>query len=1022
MPLPPEVARLIETFERNRQDYLHGRYSETQLRRQYLDPFFAALGWDVDNTQGYAEAYKDVIHEDAIRIGSATKAPDYCFRIGGTRKFFVEAKAPSVNLKENPEPAYQVRRYAWSAKLPLSILTDFEEFAVYDCRVRPAPSDKASKGRVKYYRYTDYADRWDEIASIFSREAVLKGSFDKYAVSEKRKQGTAEVDVAFLAEIEDWRDKLAHNIALRNPKLTNRELNYAVQITIDRVIFLRICEDRGIERYGELQGLVNGTDLYPRLVTLFRKADDRYNSGLFHFQREKDRHEGPDELTPDLAIDDKPLKEILRSLYYPDSPYEFSVLPAEILGQVYEQFLGKVIVRTSEQRARVEDKPEVKKAGGVFYTPSYIVDYIVKQTVGKLLEGASVTLYKTKPPKLDRPLRVLDPACGSGSFLLGAYQLLLDWHLDYYQKNDPKSWAAIKEAPICSAAGKGWKLTTRERKRILLEHIYGVDIDTQAVEVTKLSLLLKVLEGEKNLVLFHNERALPDLSDNIKCGNSLIGPDFYKGQQLGMFDEEERYRVNAFDWQAEFTETFKHGGFDVVIGNPPYIRVGNVSETQRPYLYQRYDLTHRFDIYVAFVQCGFSLLNKSGYLGFIVPNKFITAEYGMSLRRLLATTRSVHSIIDFGDSQVFRDATTYTCLLFLRRNDSNQFEYVQACADTPHGIWHPTRRTTITTHNLSETPWTLVDNTAGEILQRMAAFPQLGAHAIISRGLETGCDDVFLLQSTREAQDGGEHVSVRSGVEDHPFQIERAAIRRVVKGAVDVRRYYIEESSRWILFPYSQTADGPVLIGAAQFAERFPLAWDYLQRHVSQLRRCKGEKWYAYRRRNYDLAEGNARLLVPSIGQRACFAYEPSGMIHYIGSGGGGGGGYGLTLKNRADISILYLLGLLNSSFLDWQVKLRTSRFGHGYYAYNRQYIQSLPIYPVDLSNRKGKAKHDHMVSLVQHMLACHGDLLAAKTPSEKTSLQRQIAATDREIDGLVYELYGLTEEEIRIVEGAAQG
>jgi hypothetical protein len=445
----------------------------------------------VDNTQGYAEAYKDVIHEDAIRIGSATKAPDYCFRIGGTRKFFVEAKTPSVNLKDTPEPACQVRRYAWSAKLPLSVLTDFEEFAVYDCRERPAPSDKASKGRVKYYRYTDYAEHWDEIAGIFSREAVLKGSFDRYAASEKRKKGTAQVDDAFLAEIEDWRDKLARNIALRNTDLSNRQLNYAVQITIDRIIFLRICEDRGIERYGELMALLNGTDLYPRLMSLFRKADDRYNSGLFHFQREKDRHEGPDELTPELVIDDKPLKEIIRSLYYPDSPYEFSVLPAEILGQVYEQFLGKVIVLTAGHHAKVEDKPEVKKAGGVFYTPSYIVDYIVQQTVGKLLEGATVTMGKRKPPKLDRPLRVLDPACGSGSFLLGAYQLLLDWYLDYYQKNDPKAWAAIKEAPICQTGSLGWKLTTQERKRILLDHIFGVDIDTEAVEVTKLSLLLR---------------------------------------------------------------------------------------------------------------------------------------------------------------------------------------------------------------------------------------------------------------------------------------------------------------------------------------------------------------------------------------------------------------------------------------------------------------------------------------------------------------------------------------------------
>jgi len=337
---------------------------------------FKAMGWDMHNEQGYAEAYKEVVHEDSLRIGSGVKAPDYAFRIGGTRKFFLEAKKPSVNIKEDVHPAYQLRRYAWSAKLPLSILTDFEEFAVYDCRVKPVKTDKASTARVMYMRFEDYPERWHEIADIFALESILKGSFDKYAESHKKKRGTASVDAAFLSEIEQWREQLARNIALRNPELTQRELNHAVQQTIDRIIFLRIAEDRGIEDYGKLMALQNGKDVYRRMLELFHKADAKYNSGLFHFRHEKGRAGFPDELSPNLAIDDKALKPILKSLYYPDSPYEFSVLPADILGQTYEQFLGRVIRLTAGHRAVVEDKPEVKKAGGVYYTPTYIVDYI----------------------------------------------------------------------------------------------------------------------------------------------------------------------------------------------------------------------------------------------------------------------------------------------------------------------------------------------------------------------------------------------------------------------------------------------------------------------------------------------------------------------------------------------------------------------------------------------------------------------------------------------------------------------
>ena len=227
------------------------------------------------------------------------------------------------------------------------------------------------------------------------------------------------------------------------------------------------------------------------------------------------------------------LKDIFKDLYYPDSPYEFSVLPADILGHIYEQFLGKVIRLTPAHRAVVEEKPEVRKAGGVYYTPTYIVDYIVKHTVGKLIEG--------KTPNQVSKLRVLDPACGSGSFLLGAYQRLLDWHLAWYSENEPEKHRKGRKTKIFQGPGGDWRLTTAEKKRILLNNIYGVDIDLQAVEVTKLSLLLKVLEGEneetlgKNLRLFH-ERALPDLGQNIKCGNSLIGPNFYENRQLSLID------------------------------------------------------------------------------------------------------------------------------------------------------------------------------------------------------------------------------------------------------------------------------------------------------------------------------------------------------------------------------------------------------------------------------------------------------------------------------------------------------
>jgi type I restriction-modification system DNA methylase subunit len=731
-----QISNLIDRFENNLDAYQSPSYNETQLRIEFVDPFFEALGWDVANKSGYAEQYKDVIHEDAIKVSGATKAPDYCFRIGGVRKFFLETKKPSVDIKDQVGPAYQLRRYAWSAKLPLSILTNFAELAIYDCRILPKPADKTSIGRVRFYPYTEYIKSIEEIYNLFSKESVLKGSFDKFAETDRQKRGTTEVDSEFLKEIENWREILAKDIARRNPKLSVRDLNYAVQLTIDRIIFLRMCEDRGIESYGQIQSLLNGTNTYHRLREFFYHADGKYNSGLFDFKN--------DQLTPELKIDDRPLKDIFKNLYYPDSPYEFSVLGADILGHVYEQFLGKVIRLTGGHQAKVEEKPEVRKAGGIYYTPNYIVDYIVKNTVGKLCEG--------KKPRQISSIRILDPACGSGSFLLGAYQYLLDYHRDWYQKDG----TGKHTKDIYQGRGGQWYLTIQEKKRILLNNIYGVDIDPQAVEVTKLSLLLKVLEGEnqdtleRQMKLFR-ERALPNLESNIKWGNSLIGPESSQGIQLNLLDPDESYRINRFDWEKEFPQIMKQGGFDVVIGNPPYIRIQTLKDSaplEIEFYKDYYSAASKgnYDIYVVFIERGLSLLNQEGSLGFIVPHKFFTAKYGEPIRDLLAKGMYLTEVVHFGDRQVFTGATTYTCLLFLNKTGSKECKFRKV--DDLDG-WRNTGEAdegSIPANKISASEWTFAIGRASGLMDKMDRFPlKLGDIANrIFQGPITSADKVFL--------------------------------------------------------------------------------------------------------------------------------------------------------------------------------------------------------------------------------------------------------------------------------------
>jgi hypothetical protein len=629
-----EVQRLIDRFEANLASYKSAHYKETQLRREFLDPLFRQLGWDVENAQGYPEAYKDVVHEDAIRIGLTIRAPDYCFRVGGTRKFFVEAKRPAVNLDRDTEGVYQLRRYAWSAGLPVSILTNFEFLTVYDCRFRPNQLDGPVKGRLLRVYFADYVRHWDELSTIFARDAAVSGGLDEYVKRLPLARGTATVDDAILVDIERWREGLGRNIASRNASLDQAALNFAVQATIDRTIFLRICEARGIEPYGQLESLLAVTGVYAELVRLFNGADAKYNSGLFHFAAEYGRHELADEITPGLSVDDGALKPMIQALYYPDSPYEFSVIPADILGHVYEQFLGKTILVAEDRRVIVEEKPEVKKAGGVYYTPTHIVEYIVATTLAPLLAGTT--------PTEASDLRLVDPACGSGSFLIGAYQYLVDWHRDFYiQDGAEKHRNVLYQAPTGE-----WVLTVSEKKRILTNNIYGVDVDAQAVEVTKLSLLLKVLEGEsqevlaKQLALFH-ERALPDLGSNIKCGNSLVGTDWYGTEDGARADRDLRARINAFDWATAFKEVFERtrGGFDAVVGNPPYVFGEYLDIVSKTYYRDRYAVaaSGQFDLYWLFVERALALARSPGRFAMIVPDAILARDEAAPVRRVLLT-------------------------------------------------------------------------------------------------------------------------------------------------------------------------------------------------------------------------------------------------------------------------------------------------------------------------------------------------------------------------------------------------
>ena len=934
-----ELKKLIDYYENNK-NTIHSNWNETETRIELINPLFECLGWDVRNNQNLADPFKEVKHEASLKIGEHMKAPDYSFNYG-KRLFFLEAKKPSIDIKSDINPSYQLRRYGWTAKLPISILTNFEDLAIYDCRIKPSHNDSAGIARIKYFTYAEYIDKWDDIYNFISKEAILHGSLNDF--ENKQLKGTDSIDDDFLNSIENWRKLLALNIASRNPELSEKDLNFAVQMIIDRIIFLRICEDRGIENYELLKDSTKD-NCYKNLLSIFQKADDKYNSGLFHFSKEKERDELPDTITPKLQIDDKVLKDIIKDLYYPDCPYALSVISSDVLGNVYERFLGNVIRLTDGHHAKVEEKPEVRKAGGVYYTPRYIVEYIVKNTVGEII--------KDKTPNQVSNIKILDPACGSGSFLIEAYQYLLDWHLTYYLNNDPEKWKKGKEPKIFESK-TGLHLTLSVRKRILLNNIFGVDIDKNAVEVTKLSLLLKVLEYEglevQQKSLF-NERVLPDLYNNIKCGNSLIGSDFYKEKDLSLFGNDEIEKINIFDWNKKFSEIFKNGGFDCVIGNPPY--GAELDNNQISYIQKllRTSIKNN-NTYVMFMEKSIVILKNNGILGFITPTTFLTGDNFIELRKFLL--KSNVKIIVKLPYNVFSSAYIDTCISIINKDNFQDNieisnippkEKVKSVKDIENFIKESTKSNWL----LDNLFCFIIDNNTVVIKNKILSNKTIKLNEIckIDRGT------LPPKETTNNRIDNNEVFYWFEG---------------------QVFRYVLEEKfeKKIKCSSLNEFKTNEIFIG-----ERI-----LLRQLISRQFRLNAMKT------NID------------------FAFKKNIYCIY---------------NNSSDLQYNYLLSILNSKLFSYYIY--NSIIGmqrNDFPSLSLNDARNFPIRNIDFLIEEEKTCHDRLVSLVDQMLETQKEFHNAKTDNDAKLFKQKIDIIDNQIDSLVYELYGLTEDDIKVIEAA---
>ncbi|MDE6789698.1 MAG: Eco57I restriction-modification methylase domain-containing protein [Ruminococcus sp.] len=991
------VAEKVKQFSAKIKEYKRTTYNETEVRVDFVNPFFKALGWDIDNEAGLPQHLREVTHEAKVLVEEdgkkKGKKPDYSFKIGTELLFYLETKKPAVDITTDNAPAFQLRRYGWSGNLKVSVLTNFTDLCIYDCTIRPIESDKLSTAVVAHYNYTEYVDKFEEIYGLLSKEAVQSGRFNEVFSNIRTSLCHEPFDFYFLQQIKQWRLTLGESIAQRNPDISTETLNIGVQRILNRIIFLRICEDRSFENYETLKAV----HTYEELKQLFLAADKKYDSGLFEML-EEDRHQPSDEV----------LVDIFKDFYYPNSSYEFSVVDPYIIGSIYELFLEEQLQLDASGKVSVVKKPEAVDSQGAVNTPKNITDIIVEQTLSTLLNKKEYSDIKR--------IRIADICCGSGNFLLSAFEYLINYHIEWHLSHDKED--AVKEGIIYQISGSAdYRLSFQERRTILTQNIWGVDIDPLAVEVSKFSLFLKLLEyttNEEMSASTHgsSSKILPRLEDNIKNGNSLVNMAFAKFAPYIWDDESLLDKIRMFDWKAEFNNS----RFDAIIGNPPYIRVQNmVHYSPKEYAFYKSEhsgfvtaSTDLLDKYYLFIERAWSLLNPDGVLGYIVPHKFMTISSGESLREYLSSNNAVCKIIHFGAHQVFKDRSTYTCVLLLSKEKHETFEIAFINDWSKFLCEHHPNFDEYNQSLLTMAPWTFIPKEITECLDLIKSkCSSLEEMSDIFVGVQTSADKIYIIYATNE-DDRYVYFTDKTG---NTRKAEKGILRKSIYDA-KLRRFEPISANSYIIFPYTNSNGKAQLIDHTTMKKEYPEVYAYLSAYRNELDTRNMPKrtedtWYAYgRSQSLKRFISGEHLIWPVLSLDSNYVYDSELVVF---TGGGNGPFYGIEMKKTTQESIFYIQAILNHWLMELLVKKGASIFRGGYYSHGKQFIAKLPIYRIDFSNLEESKAHDSIVAQVHIIEKLKKKQNDAKNTASKDNYRRLADATFRELTEMINTLYGVT-------------
>jgi len=977
------IKDLMNKYEHNREYYLSDEYNETQLRADFLDPLFSLFGWDINNSSCKNTNDREVILEEPLKADASenTKKPDYTFRLFSERKFFLEAKKPKIKIETDNNPAKQVRRYGFTGKLKISVLSNFEYLAIYDCSKEINESDNVLNARLCLYHYKDYETNFDEINKYLGRESVYNGTFDDVWKDIEEQLKYSSVDQLFLEQINDWRLLLGEEIHAYQREIDNNGINDIVQSYLNSIIFLRVCEDRNLETYKTLLQFANEND-FNALIKKFKNADKKYNSGLFN-------HALTEEI---IENSQSAFWKIIKELYYPESTYSFSVFASDILGNIYENYLGKQLEIESNQIV-LQNKPEHIDRD-IVTTPTYIIKDILRETLSNYCKDKTDTeIFESK---------FADIACGSGSFLLEIYQFIIDFLIDYYLQNSPQK--------LIQTSINTYKLPIEIKIQVLKNCIFGVDKDFNAVEACKFGLLLKLLEDEDNNSI--PTPALPLLDENIFFGNSLID---------SIDTSSENYRIiNAFD--------FNDIKFDVIVGNPPYMateHIKKITPLELPIYKKKYLSAYKqFDKYFLFIERCIELLNKDGYLGYIVPSKFIKVGAGKELRKLLHENKLIKKFISFGANQIFSDKTTYTCLLILQNKEQDIFEYFEV-----HDLKKWKVRNIVNDNydsinfsTLDDDVWILLPsylrNIYEKINEQSITLEELIGSENIFNGIQTSANNVYVNTANKEDED--HYYFTNDGID---WKIEKILTRPYFKtssGSDNLYTYRPFSPNAFVIYPYIKTDSGIEFVTLDKLESDFPYSYKYFLHFKDVLNNPKRDikpdpetenEWYRYgRHQSLDKCDVPKKIIVGVLSQGNKYAIDYHGTLI---SSGGTAGYCIITIPDDSNYSIFYIQAVLNSKYCEWYSALIGEVFRGGYIARGTKVLKKLPIRRINFDVEVDKQLHDNISDTQQRLIELQREIdLNSGNNRVLTPIVREFKNEKEILDNLLCKLYSLGEDD----------